>query len=56
MNIVESPSFNVNFKNILFNENTNKDTNIKENHKNSNGIMQKQSKLLSNNKEDKSKK
>lgn len=55
MNIVESPSFNnMNFKNIIFSEISIKDGNNKENNIQSNGMMQKHSKLLLNNKEVKS--
>jgi hypothetical protein len=51
----ESPSFNLNFKNIIFSEVSNKENNLKENHNHQNAFIQKQSKLLLNNKEVKSK-
>lgn len=45
----------MNFKNIIFSENLNQDSNLKENQQYPNAIMQKKSKLLLNNKEVKSK-
>lgn len=55
VNMSESPSFGVNFKKIIFSDIIKEKSDSKENRNHLNGFLQKQSKLLLNNKEVKSK-